>query len=86
MKILFGGRSNSDAPPLYLSQMEVFVCPRIPKVGERNGVVTKTMKKIKINYNDFICNRAYKYRIVENSNLDELVKKFGTEMILQNGC
>tara|TARA_Y100000031_G_scaffold122991_1_gene138156 strand:+ start:205 stop:465 length:261 start_codon:yes stop_codon:yes gene_type:complete len=49
----------------------------------------KTMKKIKINYNDFICNRAYKYRVVENSNLDELVKevRYGddtSEWVLEN--
>ncbi len=47
------------------------------------------MKKIKINYNDFICNRAYKYRVVENSNLDELVKevRYGddtSEWVLEN--
>ena len=49
----------------------------------------KTMKKIKINYNDFICNRAYKYRVVENSNLDELVKEVRyeddtSEWVLEN--
>jgi len=35
----------------------------------------KTMNLKKINYNDFICNRAYKYRLVENSNLDDLAKE-----------
>ena len=49
----------------------------------------KTMKKINIIYNDFICNRAYKYRVVENSNLDELVKEVRyeddtSEWVLEN--
>ena len=35
----------------------------------------KTMKKIKINVNDYRVDSGYSYRLVENSNLDELVNE-----------
>jgi hypothetical protein len=33
------------------------------------------MKKIKININDYRVDQGYNYRLVKNSNLDELVKE-----------
>ncbi len=35
----------------------------------------KTMKKIKININDYRVDQGYRYRLVKNSYLDELVKE-----------